>query len=143
MSFIHITLYTLLTNISAQYYLSLSPLSCFPSPSPPPLPLLPPSPLSFSFQDDHSETLLVANGFPGIKIFSEKNEIHHFQWPHIVKVSYKRRKFRIKYHPVDSYGTVSVLRLSLVVSRAGFISGAGQGDFCPPMKFSVPPSGIG
>ncbi|CAI8021794.1 Band 4.1-like protein 2 [Geodia barretti] len=58
----------------------------------------------FGIQDDQSDTYLVANGYPGIKIFQESEEIHHFQWPNIVKISYKRRKFRIKFHPVDSEG---------------------------------------
>ena len=62
-------------------------------------------------QDEHSDTFLVANGYPGIKIFREREAVHHFQWPNIVKISYKRRKFRVKYHPVDSNGVVSALGL--------------------------------
>ena len=68
---------------------------------------LPPS-LPLSLQDDHSNACLVANGFHGIQIFQERERIHFFKWPNIVKISYKRRKFRIKYHPVNSDDEVSV-----------------------------------
>jgi hypothetical protein len=56
----------------------------------------------FGVQDEHSTLLLVANGFHGIKIYREREQLYDFKWPNIVKISYKRRKFRIKYHPLDS-----------------------------------------
>jgi hypothetical protein len=58
----------------------------------------------FGIQDDQSDMYLVANGYPGIKILRESEAMHHFKWPNIVKISYKRRKFRIKFHPLDSEG---------------------------------------
>jgi hypothetical protein len=73
----------------------------------------------FGVQDDQSDMLLVASGFPGIKIFQEREEIHHFQWPHIVKISYKRRKFRIKYHPLDSEGSPQTDTIELLKFYCG------------------------
>lgn len=58
----------------------------------------------FGVQDELSTLLCVANGFHGIKIYRDKEQIHFFKWQNLVKISYKRRKFRIKYYPLDAEG---------------------------------------
>ena len=46
--------------------------------------------------------MLIGNGYNGITIFKEETEVFSFPWPNIVKISYKRKKFKIRFREEDS-----------------------------------------
>lgn len=56
----------------------------------------------FAARDEENNSVLIGNGYNGITIFKEETEVFSFPWPNIVKISYKRKKFKIRFREEDS-----------------------------------------
>jgi len=68
----------------------------------------------FPAQDEHHTLVLIGTSCHGISIYRDQTEVFHFPWPHVVKISYKRRKFRIRYRPTANMNdTAAVAQIKL------------------------------
>lgn len=52
-------------------------------------------------QDEHHTLVQLGTSCRGISIYREQTEVMQFPWPNVVKISYRRRKFRIRHRPTD------------------------------------------
>ena len=56
----------------------------------------------FLANDPEGRVVTIGNGCNGISVYYQENDDQpdlHIEWRNIVKISYKRRKFKIRYHP--------------------------------------------
>ena len=63
----------------------------------------------FLAKDQEGHVVTIGNGCKGISIYYHENDDqsdHHIEWRNIVKISYKRRRFKIRFHP--KVGTIMI-----------------------------------
>lgn len=56
----------------------------------------------FLAKDPEGRVVTIGNGCKGISVYYHESDSlsdHHIEWRNIVKITYKKRRFKIKFHP--------------------------------------------